>query len=198
MKKETYEKIIGERDEIISNLEKDLETQIDKLDRLVDQINTIKTVSKDLIDIVKDKENEIIANIANFLYERGNKKEAKAISKCKIGEISFARFNSFTGYHIEVKVTLYCTGDTYDYIKDDFASDEKQIIMVAMKAFFTESYVRKMWKHFRANRNQICPINIDSLFITPEYNIKRINPKESDIELFFEKVDRLKKMLKSK
>ena len=63
----------------------------------------------------------------------------------------------------------------------------------AFKAYFTKSYVMKLY-------NKTFNMNVHNLGVQIEYelNVKRITPKESDVELFFEKIDRLKKMLKSK
>ena len=202
--KKMYENIIKERDEIISKLEEDLESQIDKLDKLVDQVNVIKTASDDLIDLIDyENNNHIIATIANFLSEQNKVEEASALSKCKLGNIfinpnlkiySRSRLKIFN-----ITIILYCTGDSFEKMKEPNGSAGKirDEYNDAFNAYFTPSHVNELFrKTYKDNHSGANGGN--GVIIKYELNIKRITPKESDVDMFFQKVDCLKKMLKDK
>ena len=201
--KKMYENIIKERDEIISKLEEDLESQIDKLDKLVDQVNVIKTASDDLIDLIDyENNNHIIATIANFLSEQNKVEEASALSKCKLGNIyinpNLKPYSGSSFKKFSITIILYCTGDSFEKMEEPTGSTPhiRDEYHNAFKAYFTPSYVKELYrKTFKDDNNRANGVNIVGLKF--ELNIKRITPKESDVDMFFQKVDRLKKILKS-
>ena len=78
-------------------------------------------------------------------------------------------------------------------MEDNSLNKINEKINNAFKVYYTLSHVRKLYKKdFNDNKcNRAVGVRINY-----EINIKRIDPKESDIETFFQKVERLKKMLK--
>ena len=67
---------LKEKDEIISTLEKEMDSEVDRLDRLVDKIALLKSASNELLDLIDYKDHdEVIVNVTNFLVEKDYKKD---------------------------------------------------------------------------------------------------------------------------
>jgi len=199
--KEQHETIIKERDDIIAKLEEDLEKQIEKLDKLVDEVSLTKTATNDLIDLIDYKnQNHVIANISNFLSEQNKVNEASTLSKCKLGKIlispSLLMFGNGNRF-IQITIILYCPGDSFEKMKNDIWGDPDihKEYHSAFKAYYTLSNVRELYLNtFDNSSARVARAN--GVDIRYELNIKRISPKDSDGDVFFQKVDCLKKMLK--
>ena len=70
------ESALKEKDEIISTLEKEMDSQVDRLDHLVDKIALLKSASNELLDLIDNKDHdEVIVNVTNFLVEKDYKKD---------------------------------------------------------------------------------------------------------------------------
>ena len=196
-----HKKIVSELNDKFSELEKVLEEQVNKLDRLIGEIKKVKTASNEIVDLIDYKDNDqIISSITNFLLEQGQKKKANAVSKCKVGGVHLQELDDILSFQrkisMPVTVQLFCPGDSYDLIKKeiDGVFDDKKPIVAAFHAYFSPTYTSALYKkHFKEK-----PPSNDKgykVMVNLEISVRRIDPKESDLELFFQRVDRLKEML---
>jgi len=192
--KHKHQTIINELNAVIENQSKDIETLTDQVSDLVDKVVLAKQATKDVFELLDYDENDvIIANVTNFLIDQGNDKAASVISKCKVGRLS-SGIDVMRRYFL--KIHLFLTGDSYDIINDE---KNKSAIAIkdAFNVYFSYSHTCELLSKFYDESIYYFEnkLKYSSAEIEYELNIRRIDPKESDIQLFFDKVDALKSKL---
>ena len=201
--KKEYNKLKKQKDEIIAALESEIEDQEKKLNKsskklnnLADKITYLKTGIDSISELYEYESNDVvIANITNFLIEQGAKEASQVISKCRVYDVSIVRFSDKPEYGLSIN--LHCPGDSYKILNDN-DDPLRNTIIEAFIAYYSYTHMKEIFikskskNHFRW-RN----INRGKPALTIEFSMRRIDPKESDIEKFFEKVEELKKQLKA-
>ncbi len=191
--KNKHQNIMKELNAIIENQAEDIETLTDQVSDLVDKVVSAKQVTKDVYELLDYDENDvIIANVTNFLIEQDKNEAAKFISRCKIGRLSNKKVNRHYNSNIVVLVHLFLPGDSYEIFNDNDNQITKDI-KDAFKVFFSTSYVAELLSEI-LKENKGFRVSFDRIDF--ELNMRRLDPKESDIQLFFDKVDALKSKLK--
>ena len=195
--KKKYNSLKEQKDEIIDQLKAEIRNQEEKLQdyserlkKLADEIIRIKSSTASMVEMLEYDANDIvIPNIANFLIEEGNKEAAKVISKCKIYKVSIDKARLLL-------IELHCPGDCYDILQyQGFPNTNELNIQInsAFNKYYSYSHVSRIFDKASIPTSRVSEFG--RLFEL-ELSMRRIDPKESDIEKFFEKVEKLKKQLK--
>mgnify|MGYP001272454898 CR=1 FL=1 len=180
---------LAEINEIIEDQEKQIEALVDKVADMIKRVENAKTSAIEVLDLLDySSEDNVIPSIVNFLNEQGNAKAAKSIGKCKLGQVSIKQGKLSN----KVIIPIFCTGSAYNILFKNDNNETKQI-QEAFETFYSKYYIDNFTKlrYFRHT-------SISLLHHSLELTVKHIEPKESDLELFLEKVEKLKKLVSKK
>ena len=175
--------------EIIEDQEKQIEALVDKVADMIKSVENAKTSANEVLELLDySSEDSVILNIVNFLNEQGNTEAAKIIGKCKLGKILAKQGRSWL---LEVTIPIICTGDAYNVLSSQ-KNNSRGKIEEAFTVYFSEYYFKS--KGVKMNHGT----SMNWIYYNYKLSMKHIEPKESDLELFFDKVDKLKKLTSKK
>ena len=186
---EEQQKQLDKTREIIEDQEKQIEALVEKVADMVKRVENAKTSANEVLGLLDySSDDNVIPSIVNFLNEQGNAKAAKSIGKCKLGKVSIKQSKLSN----KVIIPIFCTGDAYNILSKNDNNETKQI-QEAFETFYSKYYIDNFTKLRYFRHTSISLLN-HSLQLT----VKHIEPKESDFELFLEKVEKLKKLISKK
>ena len=180
---------LAEINEIIEDQEKQIESIVDRLSNKLKEIGNAKRGANETLELLDySSEDSVIPSIVNFLNEQGNTEAARIIGKCKLGKVSIKQWE----FGNDVHIPIFCTGDAYNGLSDKYKDETEQI----KKAFIT--FYSKYYIHNSTNMKYNRSTSADRWIYYLDLTMKHIEPKESDLEQFFEKVKKLKKLISKK
>jgi len=183
------QKQLDETHEIIEEQEKQIESLTDRVVDMVESVENAKRGANEILEILDySSEDSVIPSIVNFLNEQGNTEAAKIIGKCKLGKVNIEMQDHLNWPQNQVHIPIFCTGDAYNILSRENKL-EKQI-QEAFETFYSEYYIE------HSTNMKFLP-NV-SFWHHLDLTMKHIEPKESDLEQFFEKVKKLKKLIGNK
>ena len=188
--KETHQKQLDEINDIIENHEKQIESLTDRVVEMAKRAENAKRGANETLELLDySSEDSVIPSIVNFLNEQGNAEAAKIIGKCKLGKVNIEMHDNPNWPQNQVHIPIFCTGDAYNVLSYSNTTKTTQIEK-AFETFYSKYYIE------HSTNMEFLP-NV-SFWYNLDLTMKHIEPKESDLEQFFEKVKKLKKLIGNK